>query len=296
MSKKIEASVIIPVYNRSDELRLTLQSIAKQTLPKDTFEVIIADDGSSEALQGVLGEFPDLQLKYVFQQDEGFRAAAARNLGTSLSSGKILVYSDNGILLSSDALERHIEYHTKGEDGLVLLGCMMATGWGTDYKRVLEILTEYDIDAAITTMKGEGICDGRNYLFTKYGHEVSDWYIPWLSLWGGHFSVNSLFVKKHGIRWSDSFVTWGGEDNEYGIQLCNAGARLQFCEDIEVAHYPTPGSKAITAIDEDSKKGFAETMQHILSLHPDNRGVKAWCKLGSLANDPLERAKLCEEG
>ena len=282
---KLSVSVVITVYNRTDELRRTLDSLAAQTLPTEQFEVIIADDGSAEDVQAVLKDYPALQLKYAFQPDEGFRVAAARNLGADQAEGEIIVYNDNGMILSTTALERHVAHHSATGETTVVLGNMFATGWGTDENKARELLENNSPDVAIAKMQEEGMTDGRGNYFTNFGREVDKWFIPWHGLWGGHFSVNAAFVKKHNIRWNESFTTWGGEDNEYGIQLCNAGARLIFCEDVEVVHFPTKNSQAITVADDDFIKRYAKTKEHILSLHPDNIGVIAWYELGGMAND-----------
>ena len=288
----IEISVVIPVYNRTDELSLVLNSLTRQTLPTASFEAIIADDGSSEDVRSVLNKFPGLQLKHVRQPDDGFRVAAARNLGADQASGKIIVYNDNGMLLSSTALERHIANHQANGEAFVALGNMFATGWNTDEDKALEILNNNTVDEAIAIMREEEMLDGRGYMFSEFGTEVDTWYIPWNACWGGHFSVNAGFVKKHNIRWNEAFTSWGGEDNEYGIQLYEAKAKICFCEDVEVAHYPTPGSKAITGPDEEFRKNYEKVKERIRSLHPDSRQVEAWFELGGGANDPELRAEL----
>lgn len=44
-----QVSVIIPTYNREAELQATLESLAAQRLPTDAYEVIVADDGSTDS-------------------------------------------------------------------------------------------------------------------------------------------------------------------------------------------------------------------------------------------------------
>ena len=146
-------------------------------------------------------------------------------------------------------------------------------------------------------MKQEGMGDGRiSWAFEKIGYDINAWYLPWNALWGGHFSVNGEFVKKHGIRWNEKFIRWGGEDNEYGIQLCEAGANITFCPDIEVVHYPTEGSKVVNMGDEEEfKRNYQLTKELILSLHPGNRAVQAWFEIGGGANYPEQREALFKE-
>ena len=295
----MKISVIIPVYNRCDELRMSLQSLTCQSLPVDSFEVCLADDGSAEDVCDLLDEFPTLNMKYARQPDEGFRVAAARNLGADMAEGEYWVYNDNGMMLRSNALERHIACHEKYGERLVALGNMHGTGWGVDELRLREIIDTHapDYDKVIDTMKEEDFVDGRTrYILDKFGYDIDSWYLPWMALWSGHFSVNSAFVKKHGIRWSEQFRSWGGEDFEYGIQLCKAGATMQFCADVEAVHYPTPGSKAVDPGDkEEFRRKYQVTKDTVLSLHPDSRQVQAWYELGGGANETELREQLFKE-
>jgi glycosyltransferase involved in cell wall biosynthesis len=88
-------SVIIPVYNRPDEVSELLGCLAEQTFR--SFEVIIVEDGSSRKSDGVVNAFTDrLDVKYFFKENGG--QGFARNYGFERASG------DYFILLDSDAL------------------------------------------------------------------------------------------------------------------------------------------------------------------------------------------------
>jgi len=285
-------SVVIPVYNRTDELRKTLDSLIYQTIPAEQFEVVIADDGSAEDVKAVLTEYPQLQIKYAHQPDEGYRVAAARNLGAAQAEGEIIVFSDNGIVFSTTALERHVANHDANGETFVVLGNMYATASGIDQDLALEILENNDIDTAIEKLKAENITDGREPMFVRDGQDVSAWFIPWQAFWGGHFSVNSAFVKKHGIHFNETFTFWGCEDIEYGIQLYDAGATLCFCRDVAVAHYPEPSSVALKELtSEEWKEKHTKPRQHIVSLYPGRREIEAWVELGGRINTAEKRAE-----
>ena len=273
----LNISVVIPVYNRVNELHMTLNSLTKQTLPLSLFEVIIADDGSSEDVQNTLKDFPNLQIKYQHQANEGFRVAAARNLGADQVSGEVIVFNDNGMLAKSDCLENHYKYHQANDENYVVLAYMHGTNPRSNQDKMRKILDENikNPDEAIFTMKEEGdMGDGREYFFGINGDEVYKWYIPWHPLWGGNFSVNRSFVEKNRIRWNEKFDSWGCEDNEYGIQLCLAGAKINMHRDVEAVHYPTP--VAVAAAVKDSRTvEYADVTQFLYSQRP-LRGVKAW--------------------
>jgi glycosyltransferase involved in cell wall biosynthesis len=88
-------SIIIPVYNRPDELRELLQCLALQTMR--SFEVVIVDDGSLDKCDLVVESFRDsLEISYHYKPNGG--QGFARNYGFERASG------DYFILLDSDAL------------------------------------------------------------------------------------------------------------------------------------------------------------------------------------------------
>lgn len=81
-------SVVVPYYRQQAELDRTLAALRRQTHPAERLEVIVVDDGSPEA-----PVVPD-GVRLLRQKDDGFRAAAARNLGARHASGSILVFLD----------------------------------------------------------------------------------------------------------------------------------------------------------------------------------------------------------
>ncbi|MCF0062960.1 glycosyltransferase [Dyadobacter chenwenxiniae] len=88
-------SIIIPVYNRPDELQELLECLVQQTVKH--FEVIIVEDGSKIKADAVVKSFGDkLDIKYFFKENGG--QGFARNHGFERASG------DYFILLDSDAL------------------------------------------------------------------------------------------------------------------------------------------------------------------------------------------------
>lgn len=89
MSPRI--GVVIPYYADQVGLDRLLGALAAQTVGARAFEVVVADDGSPTP--PVLGERP-FAVRTVRQDDLGFRAAAARNLGAAATSADQLVFLD----------------------------------------------------------------------------------------------------------------------------------------------------------------------------------------------------------
>ena len=86
-----EVSVVIPYFEGQPELDLVLAALSRQTHPRSRLQVVVADDGSARPprVTGV-----GLDVTVVRQDDRGFRAAAARNLGVRHTDGQVLVLLD----------------------------------------------------------------------------------------------------------------------------------------------------------------------------------------------------------
>lgn len=89
-------TVAIATYNRADYLRDSINSILMQTV--DDFELIIADDGSTDNTRGVVESFDDDRIKYIYQENRGI--AAARNAIAEISRGTFTaVHDDDDVML-----------------------------------------------------------------------------------------------------------------------------------------------------------------------------------------------------
>jgi glycosyltransferase involved in cell wall biosynthesis len=96
-------SVIIPTYNRKKSLEMVLDSLEKQTLPQDQFEVIVVDDGSTDDTNSIKNLHTPFSLKYLRNNNQG--AAFARNHGANIAQGKILLFLDDDIYITQGYLQ-----------------------------------------------------------------------------------------------------------------------------------------------------------------------------------------------
>ncbi|WP_286149220.1 glycosyltransferase [Mycobacterium sp. IS-1496] len=87
----VPVAVVIPFYNQQRELDRTLDALTRQTYPTHLVQVIVADDGSARA--PTLRRSP-LDIRVARQEDLGFRAAAARNLGAAAADAAVLCFLD----------------------------------------------------------------------------------------------------------------------------------------------------------------------------------------------------------
>ena len=89
-------SVIIPVYNRIDEVDDLLKSLSQQTFTD--FEVIIVEDGSSQPCDDAVKRYADsVDVKYYFKSNEG--RSIARNYGMERASGEYFIFFDSDCVI-----------------------------------------------------------------------------------------------------------------------------------------------------------------------------------------------------
>ncbi len=86
----VSVSVVVPYYRQQSQLSMVLAALERQDFPHDRLEVIVADDGSPEPPRVDCS----LPVTVVTQEDRGFRAAAARNLGAAAATGDVLCFLD----------------------------------------------------------------------------------------------------------------------------------------------------------------------------------------------------------
>ncbi len=84
-------SIILPTYNRAYVLWRAIQSVLAQTEPR--WELLVVDDGSTDATRRLLEEFRDARMRTVVTENRG--PSAARNLGWQLTQAPYLAYLDS---------------------------------------------------------------------------------------------------------------------------------------------------------------------------------------------------------
>lgn len=96
-------SVIIPVYNRPDEIADLLESLATQTARN--FEVIIVEDGSTKPCREVVRRYDGkVDVKYFFKDNEG--RSIARNYGMERATGSYFIFFDSDCVIPADYFEK----------------------------------------------------------------------------------------------------------------------------------------------------------------------------------------------
>ena len=112
----MDFSIVIPTYNRADELRETIRSIARLRV-EGTWELIVVDNNSPDQTRAVVEAEQDTfpaALHYLFEPEQG--RYAALNTGIRAAAGEIIATTDDDARVETDWL-------TKARAGLDAIGC-----------------------------------------------------------------------------------------------------------------------------------------------------------------------------
>lgn len=116
-SKKVEIifpvlSVVICTYNRADDLKELLDSLAQQQPPSEPCEVIVVDNASTDRTCEVTSEFTApawLTVRYIYEGIAGL--SKARNTGIEAARGEIVAFLDDDLIADPMLLRSHLELY-----------------------------------------------------------------------------------------------------------------------------------------------------------------------------------------
>jgi GT2 family glycosyltransferase len=106
----MDATIVIPTYNRHDALLATLATLARVESPADGWEAVVVDDGSTDATPTVVPEWiarTGAPVRYVRQANAG--PAMARNRGAAAARGRCLIFIDNDIGVPHGFVRGHVD-------------------------------------------------------------------------------------------------------------------------------------------------------------------------------------------
>ncbi|WP_170936590.1 glycosyltransferase [Paenibacillus aquistagni] len=276
MTNPLRASIIIPTYNRSEILSYTLESILRQSIDLNEIEVIVADDGSSDDTKEVVLRYQSkLKLKYVRQEDQGYRAGAARNLGIRSAESPVCIFLDNGILLSSQAIEAHLNVHEQSEEACTVIGYIYGFDDDNVHNEELYRLVDYNNpDESIRQLQERGILDNREPLYQELGDDLSKWPAPWVIFWSGNISVKTEVLFRVGL-FDEYYTTWGGEDTDLGLALEKHHVRFVLSRQADSIHYPHKKDSTWQVDPEERERDFERKRDYMHSKY-NTEATKLW--------------------
>lgn len=226
---RVRASVIVPVYNRRPILERTLAALCSQDYPRALFEVIVADDGSSDRPEELVAAYGDsLDLRIVRQADDGFRVAAVRNLAIAAARGDVIVSLDCDMLPMRGWLRAMLApFHVY--DGPL---CIIGARRNVDTSALDAATIRRDVDSVARLRRVPAPAAVRVWWAPALDWRVPNYWrsrmlrthhAPFTLAAGGNLAYRKRDAEAAGLH-DESFGHWGGEDDEFAYRLARQGA------------------------------------------------------------------------
>ncbi len=206
-------SVIIPSFNRADEIRELLASLQQLDFPRERFEVIVADDGSTDNTAEIVRQAQkdyDYPLHYFAQKNQG--PGAARNLGMNKAHGDFFIFLDSDVTVPPQWL-KNVDAALTDEQADAFGG---PDTYRKDFPPLLKAIN-YSMTSFITTGGLRG----------KKGKKIAKYYPRSFNM-GLSRAVWQKIGGFSSLR--------HGQDIEYSHRILNSGAKVIFVADAPVFH------------------------------------------------------------
>ncbi len=209
----IKYSIIIPSFNRADELNGLLNSLQVIDFPKDLYEVIVSDDGSTDDTEKLVNEKikeNNYRLKYISQQNKG--PGAARNAGMKKAQGNFFIFVDSDVTMPQSWL-KNIDRALSAEQADAFGG---PDTYRDDFPALLKAIN-YSMTSFITTGGLRG----------KKGKKLAKFYPRSFNM-GLSRALWQKIGGFGGLR--------HGQDIEFSHRILKSGAKVVFVSDAPVYH------------------------------------------------------------
>ncbi len=128
-----DVSIIIINYNGKELLRSCLSSLYKYT--KDVkFEIILVDNNSSEPVDDVLNDFPEIKF---LRNNKNLGFAAANNRGLKIANGKYVLFLNNDTVFKENSIKKVFDFAESLEPP-VFVGCRLLNSDGSIQESVVD--------------------------------------------------------------------------------------------------------------------------------------------------------------
>lgn len=195
-----DISVQVPVRDPGGAFAAFLGSLAAQDLRGTTYELIVADDGSSVPVAGSFDIRPDgcSGVRVVRLDGRGNRSRA-RNAALQASTAPVAFMTDADLRLAPDILRRHASFHREHPGRVVLRGSRLnaRSSTATPWQRWFDSRAG-GLEGPLSPM-------------------------PWRHFVTGNASLPAALAAEAG-GFDEEITHYGGEDTEFAYRLCLAGA------------------------------------------------------------------------
>lgn len=241
-------SVVIPTFNRSRILEITLACLVNQET-RYPFEVVVADDGSEDEIVQIVRFYESLlDIKYVRQKDYGYQLCAVRNLGLRTAKYDYVAILDCDMAPGRRWVESYLDLLVDDDD-VALIGPRKYVDTSSIHPQrfrsdsgLIDSLPEVQTNNSVAGHELEGVSvDWRLDHFRKT-EDLRLCDSPFRYFSGGNVAFARKWLAVAG-SFDEEFTHWGGEDNEFGYRLYRHGCFFRVAWGAMAYHQEPPGKE-----------------------------------------------------
>lgn len=219
-------SIVIPTFNRKAYLQRTLPSYLSQRMVR---EVIIVDDGSTEDYSDVLDQFAPIaterEIALLYLRHAQRRGApSARNSGIRLSSGSLILFSDDDVILDEEFVSKAAK-KLSGSEIDIVGGRVVPV---PSHETIGEIDLSYGKRKKLfewATLRGQ--------FFVDTGQDIDVPFVSAVGLW-------KRWIFDKGVIFDETYRGNGyREETSAQIEASRIGARIVFSPELVAWHIRT---------------------------------------------------------
>lgn len=203
-------SIVIPAFNAQKTIGACLEALAHQTVPKEVYEIIVVDDGSTDRTAAIVRQYA---VKLLRQSNQG--PAAARNYGVQEAKGDLIFFID--------------------------ADCVATANWIEEMSRPFQHAEVVGIKGVYRTRQRELAA---RFVQIEYEHKYERMgkrlYIDFIDTYSAGFR-RDVFLRYDGF--DTSFPTASVEDQEFSFRLAKDGHKMVFQPRAVVYHTHQPTFK-----------------------------------------------------
>jgi len=119
----MKLSIIIPVYNVEQYLEKCLQSVIRQDIPENDYEIIVVNDGSTDQSAEIIERFAKIQSNIKSIEKTNGGVSSARNAGLRVAQGEYLMFIDSDDSIKEYCLKNLLAFAKESGSDLVQFEC-----------------------------------------------------------------------------------------------------------------------------------------------------------------------------
>ncbi|WP_411768124.1 glycosyltransferase family 2 protein [Winogradskyella sp. A3E31] len=223
--ESIKASVIISTYNQPLWLKKVLWGYEVQT--NLDFEIVVADDGSTEETKAVIDEFKsnsNLKISHVWQEDDGFQKTKILNKAVLRTSSDYVIFTDGDCIPRKDFVDVHL--NLRQPNHVLSGGYFKLPLFISNLIREGDIKKQKCFDLDWLLSNGLKKTFKTNKLTTR---KTKSWFLNTFTTTKATFDGMNVSAWKKDILKVNGFderMQYGGEDREIGERLKNKGCKF----------------------------------------------------------------------